>query len=142
MGQHNSLYGDTLDTRLTWSPHIDEFRKRTGQRMGMLVPLLNSKSDLSVRNTVLLFEHLVRPLMDYACTARRSAASTHIRRLQLLQSRCLRLRTGAPVYVTGRYTRICVLFFVIHVRSLTAKFDSRLADVASTLLRQLSRYLC
>jgi len=41
--------GVTLDTRLTWSSHIDQVRKRTAQRMGMLGPLLNRKSDLSVR---------------------------------------------------------------------------------------------
>jgi hypothetical protein len=35
--------GVTLDTRLTWSLHIDQVRKRTAQRMGMLGPLLNSK---------------------------------------------------------------------------------------------------
>jgi len=28
--------GVTLDTRLTWSPHIDQVRRRTAQRMGML----------------------------------------------------------------------------------------------------------
>jgi len=42
--------GVTLDTRLTWSPHIDQVRKRTAQKMGMLGPLLYRKSDLSVRN--------------------------------------------------------------------------------------------
>jgi hypothetical protein len=46
--------GVTLDKRLTWSPHIVQVRKRTAQRMGMLGPLLNRKSDLSVRNGVLL----------------------------------------------------------------------------------------
>jgi hypothetical protein len=44
----------TLDTRLTWSPHIEKIKKRTAQRMGMLGPLLNRKSDHSVRNGVLL----------------------------------------------------------------------------------------
>ena len=74
----------TLDTRLTWSPHIDKVRKRTAQRMGMLDPLLNKKSDLSVRNGVLLYKHLIRPLMDYACPAWRSAARPHVQRLQVL----------------------------------------------------------
>ena len=50
MGQHNSLSGVTLDTRLTWSPHMDQVRKRIAQRMGVLGPLLNRKSDISVRN--------------------------------------------------------------------------------------------
>jgi hypothetical protein len=35
--------GVTLYTRLTWSPHIDQVRKRAAQRLGMLSPLLNRK---------------------------------------------------------------------------------------------------
>jgi hypothetical protein len=100
--------GVILDTRLTWSPHIDQVRKRTAQRMAILGPLLNSKSDLSVRNGVLLYKQLIRPMMDYACPAWRSAARTHFRRLQVLQSKCLRLATGAAWYVKCRYTRIWV----------------------------------
>ena len=73
--------GVTLDTRLSWSPHIDQVRKRTAQRMGMLGPLLNRKSDPSVRNGVLLYKQLIRPLMDYACPAWRSAARSHVRKL-------------------------------------------------------------
>jgi len=46
--------------------------------MGILGPLLNSKSDLSVRNGVLLYKHLIRPMMDYACHACRSSARTNV----------------------------------------------------------------
>jgi hypothetical protein len=83
-------------TAITWSPHIDQVRKRAAQSLGMLGPLLNKKNDLSVRNVVLLYNKLIRPMMDYACSALRSAARTHVRRLQVLQSKCLRLATGAP----------------------------------------------
>jgi len=34
--------------------------------MGILGPLFNSKSDLSVRNGVLLYKQLIRPMKDYA----------------------------------------------------------------------------
>jgi len=65
-----TLYlGMTLDTHFTWSPFIDQVTKRTAQRMGMLGPLLNSKSDLSVRNGVLLFKQIISPMMDHACPA-------------------------------------------------------------------------
>jgi hypothetical protein len=57
----------TLDKRLTWSPHSDQVRKKTTERMGMLGPLLNKKSDISVRNGVLVYKQLFRPMMDYAC---------------------------------------------------------------------------
>jgi hypothetical protein len=75
--------GITLDTRLTWSPHIVQVRKRTAQRMGMLGPLLNRKSDLSVRNGVLLYKQLIRPMIDYVCPAWRSDDRTHVWRLRV-----------------------------------------------------------
>jgi hypothetical protein len=88
--------GVTLDTRLTWSPHINQVRKRAAQNLGMLGPLLNRKNDLSIRNGVLLYKQLIRPMLDYACPAWRSAARSHVRKMQVLQSKCLRLATGAP----------------------------------------------
>jgi len=59
-------------------------------------PLLNRKSELSVRNGVLLYKQLIRPQMDYVCPAWRSATRSHVRWLQVLQSKCLRLATGTP----------------------------------------------
>ena len=93
----------------TWSPHIDQVRKKTVQRTGMLGPLLNRKSDLSIMNGVLLYKQLNRRMMDYACPAWRSAARTHVRRLQVLQSKISALLLVPPgTEVTGRYTRIWV----------------------------------
>ena len=109
----------------------------------MLGPLLNRKSDLSVRNGVLLYKQLIRPLMDCACIAWRSAARSHVRKLQVLQSKCLRLVSGAPWYVSNRQINedLGVPLFADHVRSLPESFDSKLADVGNLLVRQLSIYL-
>jgi hypothetical protein len=111
--------------------------------MGILGPLLNRKSDLSVRNRVLLYRQFIRPMMDYACPVCRSAAQTHVRRLQVLQSKCLRLATVAPWYVSNRqiHKDLGVPFFADHIRALTVSFDSKLADVGNPLVWQLSRYL-
>jgi len=111
--------------------------------MGMLGPLLNRKSDLSVRNGVLLYKQFIRTLMDYACPAWRSAAHSHVRKLQVLQSKCLRLATGAPWYVSDRqiHEDLGIPLFGEHIRALTESFDSRLADVGNPLVRQLGRYL-
>ena len=111
--------------------------------MGMLGPFLNSKSDLSIRNGVLLYKQLIRPMMDYACPAWRSTARSHVWRLQVLQSKCLSLAAGAPWYVSNRQTHedLGVPFFADHMRSLTESFDSKLADVGNPLVRQHGRYL-
>ena len=87
----------------------------------MLGPLLNSKSDLSVRNGVLLFKQLIRPMMNYACPAWRSANRAHVRRLQVLQSKCLRLATGGSWYVINRQIHVVlgVPLFADHIRALT-----------------------
>jgi hypothetical protein len=92
----------------------------------MLGPLLNRKSHLSVRNRVLLYKQLIRPMMYYVCLAWRSAARTHVQRLQVLQSKCLRLATGAPWYVSNRqiHEDLGVPLLADHIRPLTASFDS------------------
>ena len=59
----------------------------------MVFRLLNRKSDLYFRNGVLLYKQLVRRMKDYACPAWRSASRTHVRRLQMLQSKRFRLVT-------------------------------------------------
>ena len=111
--------------------------------MGLLGRLLNRKSDLSVRKGVLLYNQLIRLMMDYACPTWRSAARTHVRSLQLLQSKCLLLATGAPWYVSNRqiHENLFVPFFADLIKAMTGSFDSKLADVGNHLVRQLDRYL-
>jgi hypothetical protein len=134
--------GVTLDKQLTWSTHINQVRKKASQRLGMLGPLLN-RSGLSIRNGVLLCRQLIRPMMDYACPVWRSAARCHIRKLQVLQSKCLRIATGALWYMSSRqiHEDLGVPFFADHIRALTDSFDSKLADAGNPLVRQLGRYL-
>ena len=92
---------------------------------------------------MLLYKQLIRPMMDYVCPAWRCAARTQVRRLQVFQSKCLRLATGAPWYVSNRqiHEDLGVSLFADHIRALTASFDSKLADVGNPLVRQLGRYL-
>jgi hypothetical protein len=101
--------------------------------LGVLGPLLNRRSGLSVRNGVLLYKQLIRPMMDYACPIWRSAACSHVRKLQLLQSKCLRIATNAPWYVGNReiHEDLGIPFFADHIRALTESFDSKLADAGT-----------
>jgi hypothetical protein len=83
----------TLDKRLTSSSHFEEVSRITARRMGLLVPLLNRRRELSKRNGVLLYK-LIGPLMDYAFPVWRFAALTYVRKLHILQSKCFFLVTG------------------------------------------------
>jgi len=93
--------------------------------MDMSGPLLNRKSDLFVRKGVLLNKQLIRPMMDYTCPAWRPAARSHVRRLQVLQSKSFRLATSAAWYISNRqiHEDMGVPLFADHIRALTARFD-------------------
>jgi len=75
--------------------------------------------------------------MDYACPGWSSATLSHVRRLQVFQSKCLRLATGAPWYVSNRqiHEDLGVPLFADQIRALTDSFDSKLADVRYPLVR-------
>jgi len=94
--------GMSLDKGLACSKHIFQVRKKEAQRLGTVGPLLHRRSGLSIRNGVLLYKQLIRPMMDNACPVWRSAARSHIKKLQVLQSKCLRIVTNAPWYVGNR----------------------------------------
>jgi hypothetical protein len=68
----------TLDSRLTWWRHVVQVRKKASQRIGVLGCLLNRRSGLSIRNGVLLYKQLIRPVMDYACPIWRCAARIYV----------------------------------------------------------------
>ena len=55
----------------------------------------------------------------------------------MLQSKCLRLATGAPWYVSNRqiHEDLGVPLLADHIRALTKSFDSKLADVGNPLVR-------
>jgi hypothetical protein len=135
--------GVTLNTRLTWSAHVNQVGRKAAQRLGVLGTLHNRKSGISIKNGVLLYKQLNRPIMGYAFPIWRSAAHTHVRKLHVLQSKYLRIATNAPWYVSNRqiHDDLGILFFPDHIRALTESFDSKSADAGNPLVWQLGRHL-
>jgi hypothetical protein len=77
------------------------------------------------------YKQLIRPVMDYENPTWRSAARTQVRRVQVLQSKCLRFVTGASWYLSNRqiHEDLVVPLFAGYITALTESFDSKLADV-------------
>jgi hypothetical protein len=70
-------------------------------------------------------------MIKYACPAWVSAARTHVRRLQVLQSKRFLLLNADPTYVSSRqiHEDMCDPLLVEHIRALTESFEANLADV-------------
>jgi hypothetical protein len=93
---------------------------------------------------VLLYKQFIRPMMDCACPIWRSAARSHVKNLQVLQSKCLFMATNAPWYFGNGHIHedLGTPFFADHIRALTESFDSKLTDAGNPLVRQLGMHLC
>lgn len=91
--------GIYLDQRLTWGFHINRKLNEAYCRLGMLYPLLNKKSPLKIECAILLYKSIIRPILTYACLVWGTAARTHIRKLQVLQNKILRIICNAPWFI-------------------------------------------
>jgi hypothetical protein len=86
---------------------------------------------------------VAHPPRDGLCVSRLEVRCPHPRpEAAGVQSKCLRLVDGDTWYQSNRqiHEDLGVPLFAGHVRSLTASFDSKLADSGNPRFRQLCRY--
>jgi Reverse transcriptase (RNA-dependent DNA polymerase) len=94
--------GLTMDERLTWKTHCKMQADKATGAIVKLYPLLARNSKLSMDNKLLLYKVGIRPIMTYASQAWAYAAKTHLKRLQVIQNKALRMAVNAPWFVTNR----------------------------------------
>jgi hypothetical protein len=134
----------TLDTQLAWSAHINQVRKKAAQRLGLLSPPsqqeewpVHQKWRTALQAAYPSHDEIRMPYPAVRCQ------HTHINKLQVLQSKCLRIATNAPWYVGNKqiHKDLRIPFFADPIRALTESFESKLADAGNPLVRQLGRHL-
>ena len=83
-------------------------------------------------------------MVDYAYLVWRPPAHIHFRKLQVLQSECLRIATNTPSYVCNKqmHEDLEVPFFRQNVRELTEGFDSKFAGAGDTIAQDIGSHLC
>lgn len=91
--------GVILDKKLTWNPHISSKLQQGYQRLRILYPLINRQTSLSWKCSLLLYKQIIRPLILYAVPVWGKCAPTHINKIQVLQSKVLRVISNAPWFV-------------------------------------------
>jgi hypothetical protein len=96
------------------------------------------------RKGVLLYKQLIRSMTDCACPIWRLAARSQVRKIQVSQSKSLRIATKAPRYVGNRKIQeyLGIPFFAHHIRTPTESFGPKFVDVGNPLFRQLGRHMC
>lgn len=94
--------GVTMDQGLTWNAHLLNTRHKAQAQLRKLYPLLNLNSALSYKIGLMLYKTLIRPILTYASPVWGYAAPTHIKTLNQLQNKILRIITKVPYYAPAR----------------------------------------
>jgi hypothetical protein len=88
--------GLLIDSKLLFTKHLQATLHKATGIFHKIFPLLACDSALSVPNKLLLFKSLLRPIITYAAPIWSSTSLTNYRRLQVFQSKCLRVIGNLP----------------------------------------------
>lgn len=137
--------GVILDKKLTFREHISLSCEKALKSIRALWSLLNKRSKLTHRNKDLLYKCVIRPILTYASPIWYKAAKTHLRRLQVIQNKCLKIINGKhwryPTTLLHEETGYEPINAFI--AQLNEKYFRKLADSSYEILREcneLSQY--
>lgn len=91
--------GMYLDKKLTFGFHINKKLNECYTRLGMLYPVINRKSKLKLKCSILIYKSIIRPIIMYACVIWGTASETQIKKVQTFQNKVLRIACNSPWFV-------------------------------------------
>lgn len=83
--------GVIIDKKLNFGKHIEYSRKKANNALRSLRALLNRRSVLCHKNKNLIFKCVLRPILTYASPVWYNAAKCHLKKLQIIQNKCLKI---------------------------------------------------
>ncbi|KAL1447787.1 hypothetical protein WDU94_010908 [Cyamophila willieti] len=91
--------GVWFDKRLTWGDHIKKKIIQAHLRLQLLFPILNKKSRMNMKTSLLIYKTILKPVITYAAPVWIPASQCHLKKLQIFQNKVLRIITKAPWFV-------------------------------------------
>ena len=131
--------GVTFDKRLTWAKHIPTTKLKLNQQLYSLRPILGKFSKLSLKTKIHIYNLLLKPIWLYGIQVWGTAKISNTRKIQVFQSKILRLITNAPPYISNH-----TLHTDLHVPKVTdtaklyyKKFRNRLQNHTNPHMKKL-----
>ncbi|KAI4474640.1 hypothetical protein M0804_014746 [Polistes exclamans] len=88
-----------LDSKLTWKKHISAKIEQIRIKRKQMAWLTGKKSKLSIKNKLLIYKTIIKPIWTYGLPLWGIAAKSHITKLEAQQSITLRTIVNAPWYI-------------------------------------------
>lgn len=132
--------GVYLDKKLIFKTHIELTTDKALRCFRSLYPLLSKKSRLNTDNKLLIYKTIIRPIMLYGSCVWGKAATTHIKRLQIMQNKALKTIFKLPYLYRTRdlHVRFCQPTIKDIIETQNVAFFSKCRNSVYELLRSLS----
>lgn len=88
--------GVILDKKLLFHKHIQSSCEKAMKSFRALWPILNRRSPLNLKNKNLIFKCVLRPILAFASPIWHRAAKSHLKRLQTMQNKSLKMIFNKP----------------------------------------------
>ncbi|GFS85641.1 RNA-directed DNA polymerase from mobile element jockey, partial [Nephila pilipes] len=133
--------GITLDKTLHYITHIKNSCAKFKKKLLYQIPILRRRSKLPLHLKRLVYLQYLQPLLTYGCAIWGSTYPTHIKKLQLLQNRALRIITTAPVFIPRRvlHDELQVESIPHTLRKLSSSFYNSLQNHHNPTINCLAR---
>jgi len=90
-----------FDKRLTWAKHIHITRLSLNWRLALLRHIFDKSSKLNLKSKISIYNLLLKPIWTHGVQLWSIAKKSNIKKIQIFQSKILRLITNAPYYVSN-----------------------------------------
>lgn len=132
--------GVTLDKHLLYHKHVEKNSDKTLKCLRSLYPLLCKKSKLSHFNKTMIFKTIIRPVMTYAGPIWTTAAKTNLKKLQVIQNKCLKIINKLPWRFSTNELHSSTGFKKLaeHLTEIKNKFNARCASSVYPLILDLA----
>lgn len=136
----STYLGIDMDENLTFKSQCNKASEKGTKCIRSLYPLLSRKSKLSSKNKNILYKSIIRPIITYGCPIWYQSATTHIKKLQVVQNKSLKLINKLPwrfstdlLHQTTRYPKIFSF-----MEETAEKFKYKCSQSNYDLIRQLA----
>lgn len=137
--------GVILDAKLTFKFHINEaLKKAKSLAFNSLYCLLKKGNRVPVREKVIIYKSIIRPILTYACPVFHNCAKTHLKKLQVFQNKILRmaLNINWDSFMSNKqiHERARIPTLDEFMCKLTSNFYKRCDDHENPLISKLGQY--
>lgn len=131
--------GLIMDRKLLWNTHIKYLISKAEKGINILRAVCHTNWGSDPSTALLLYRSFIRSVLDYGCIFYSQAAKTHLQKLDVVTTKCLRLSLGALKSTPNPnlYVEAAEMPLLHRRQYLTYKFQWKLVETNSRLIQTI-----